>query len=168
MDWFRSPWQDVALVAASTAAFYVTTLVGVRVAGRRTLTELSAFDVVVTIALGSLLATTVVAEEPAYANGVAALVTLLALQMALGFVRRGHPTLRRLVEFEPEVVYRDGELRLGRSPLGAQLTEDELWTALRRRGVFDRATVSMVVLEPSGQISVVPVDSETDDQVVPW
>jgi uncharacterized membrane protein YcaP (DUF421 family) len=155
-DWFGAPWRDLALVVASTAAFYLTTFVGVRVAGRRTLTQLSAFDALVTIALGSLLATTVVSDEPSYANGAAALVTLLALQVGLGVLRRRVPRLRRVLEFEPEVVLRDGEPTLSNHPFGHQLSEEELWSALRRKGVFDRSSVSVVILEPSGEVSVLP------------
>lgn len=155
-DWFGAPWGDLALVAASTVAFYLTTFGAVRLAGRRTLTQLSAFDALVTIALGSLLATTVVSEDPAYAQGVVALVTLLAMQVGLGVLRRRLPGMRRVLEFEPQVVYRDGEAVLPGNPLSAQLSEQELWSALRRKGVFDRSTVSVVILEPSGEISVLP------------
>lgn len=160
MDWFSAPWGDLALVVATTTAFYVTTFAAVRIAGRRTLTQLSAFDALITIALGSLLATTVVQEDPSYANGVAALFTLLALQVLIGVLRRGFPSLQRVLEFKPEVVFREGELVLPRNPLSAQLTEEELWSALRRKGIFDRSSVAVVILEPSGEVSVLPAGYE--------
>lgn len=161
-DWFGAPFGDLALVSASTAAFYLTTFAAVRLAGRRTLTQLSAFDALVTIALGSLLATTVVSEDPSYAQGAVALVTLLALQVGLGVLRRNVPPLRRVLEFEPEVVFRDGEAVLHGNPLGHQLSEEELWSALRRKGVFDRSNVSVVILEPSGEISVLPAGQQDE------
>lgn len=161
-DWFWAPVGDLARVGATTAAFYITTFAAVRVAGRRTLTQLSAFDALVTIALGSLLATTVVSDDPPYAQGAVALVTLLSLQVVLGLLRRHVPRLRGVLEFEPQVVYRDGELQLPGNPLHAQLSEDELWSLLRQKGVFDRSAISVVILEPSGSISVLPAGHTGD------
>ena len=153
-EWFGSSWQTIAYVVAGTVAMYVSTLAAARIAGRRTLTQLSAFDTIITIAIGSLLATTSVSRDASYAQGVAVLLTLLALQLVVGAGRRRFATLSRVVEFEPQVVVRDGELRLDRSLLGAQLTAEELESALRQHGVFDVANARIVVLEPTGKFSV--------------
>lgn len=153
-DWFGTTWADVGWVVASTVAFYVTTFAAVRIAGRRTLTQLSAFDVLVTIALGSLLATTVVSDDPSYARGAAALLTLLGLQVGFAWLRMKIPVLRRVLEFPPEeLLAEDGSLDLPSSPLSAQLTEEEVMTALRQAGIFDRSQVSVIILEPTGKLS---------------
>lgn len=133
---------------------YLSTLVAVRVAGRRTLAQLSAFDVVVTIAIGSLLASTAVSRDASYAQGITALLTLLVLQVVVAAGRRRFSSLARLLEFEPRVVVRDGRVDLDESPLGAQLTRGELESALRQHGVFDSARVRLVVLEPTGRFSI--------------
>lgn len=153
-EWFVSSWDSVAYVVAGTAAMYVSTLVAIRVAGRRTLAQLSAFDVVITIAIGSLLASTSVSRDPSYAQGTTALLTLLVLQVGVAAARRRSPLLARLLEFEPRMVVRDGEVELDESLLGAQLTVGELESALRQRGVFDITNVRVVVLEPTGKFSV--------------
>ncbi len=157
-EWFGTSWQTTAYVVAGTVAMYVSTLVGARIAGRRTLTQLSAFDTIITIAIGSLLATTAVSRDASYAQGVSVLLTLLGLQLMVGAARRRFGVLRRLIEFEPQVLLRDGELRLDDSLLGAQLTPGELESALRQHGVFDLASARIVVLEPTGKFSVA-VDS---------
>ncbi len=53
-EWFVASWDVVGFVVLSTVAMYLSVLIGVRIAGRRTLAQLSAFDAVVTIALGSI------------------------------------------------------------------------------------------------------------------
>lgn len=153
-DWFGASWSTLGFVALSTVAMYLSVLVGVRLAGRRTLAQLSAFDAVVTIALGSILSTTVLSASPSYARGVTAVVTLLGLQVTLGAARRRYPKVRRLVDFDPVPLIEDGVEQPRGGPLGVQLTDDELRSALRRRGVFDVDDVDEAVLEPTGDVSV--------------
>lgn len=147
-------WSAVGTVVISTVAIYLTAVVSIRLVGRRTVAQLSAFDVVVTIALGSVVATTAVSSSTSYAEGAAALVTLLALQVTVAWARRRFARLRRLLEFAPEVVVSSGTIDLPRSLWRSQLTEDELWSQLRQRGIFDTESVVLAVLEPSGQLSV--------------
>lgn len=103
-DWFGSSWTTVAYVAGSTFAIYCSALMVIRVAGRRTVAQLSAFDVVVTIALGSLIATTAVSRDPSYAQGITALSTLLVLQVIAAALRQTFAFVRRLLDFAPCVV----------------------------------------------------------------
>lgn len=152
-DWFTAPWSTIGFVAAATAATYLTMLVAVRIAGRRTVAQLSAFDVIVTVALGSLLASTVVSSEPSYAAATTAIATLMSLQVLVAALRRRSQRIERLLEFEPEVVVRRGRFELPSSLLSSQLSEGELRSRLREQGVTDtHATV--VVLEPTGEFSV--------------
>lgn len=167
MEDLGSSWDVIGTVALSTLAIYVTAVVTVRLAGRRTVAQLSAFDAVVTIALGSVIATTAVSGTTSYVEGATAFVVLLALQVSVAWLRRRSPLLRRLLEFEPEIVVRDGEGRLPRGPWTSQLTEDELWSRLRQQGVFHPEEVTLAVLEPNGALSVVRPRARVDRGVVP-
>ncbi len=153
-EWFGSSWQTIGYVVAGTAAMYFSTLVAARIAGRRTLAQLSAFDTIITIAIGSLLASTSVSSDPSYAQGVTALLTLLALQLVVAAARRRSAIVSGLVEFQPELVVRDGRPRFDAGLLGAQLTQGELESALRQHGIFDFRSACVVVLEPTGKLSV--------------
>lgn len=153
-EWFGASWPTVGYVVAGTVAIYISTLVAVRIAGRRTVAQLSAFDLIITIAIGSLLASACVSADPSYSQYMAALITLLLLQVAVAALRRRVSILSRLLEFEPQVVVRDGTVDLDKSLLGAQLTRAELESALRHQGVFDLGQVRLVVLEPTGKVSV--------------
>ena len=153
-EWFGSTWPRVGFVAISTAATYLSVVFAIRLAGRRTLARMSAFDVVVTIALGSMLATTALSSDPSYAEGMTAVATMLVLQVLVGMLRRHSPFLRRLFDFGPLVIVRDGEADLSSSLTGHQLTETELRSALREHGVFDVGDAALVILEPDGSFSV--------------
>lgn len=160
-EWFGSSWTTVVYVAGSTVAIYCSALVAIRLAGRRTVAQLSAFDVVVTIALGSLIATTAVSRDPSYAQGITALCTLLVLQVVAAALRQRFPLVRRLLDFPPCVVVRNGALRLPSTPFGAQMTADELLSKLRERGVFHLDGVRVVIMEPTGGLSVEREDDVT-------
>ena len=153
-DWFGASWATIAYVAASTTAIYCSALLAIRIAGRRTVARLSAFDIVITIALGSLMASTAASRDPSYAQGATALVTLLVLQVVAAGLRQRFALVRRLLDFAPCVVVRDGELRLPSTPLGPQMSEDELFSRLREQGVFNLDGVRVVIIEPTGGVSV--------------
>lgn len=80
-----------------------------------------------TIAIGSLVASTSVSRDPSDVQAMAALLTLLVLQVCVAAARRRFPTIARLLEFDPRVVVRDGNVDLDKSLLGAHLT----WHGLR-------------------------------------
>lgn len=172
-EWFGASWSTIGFVVASTMAMYATLLVAARLAGRRTLAQLSAFDVIITIALGTLVSSTIVAPSPTYAQSVTAIATLLCLQIVVAAARRKFVVVQRLFEFEPEVVARGGKLQLPQGLLSSQLSEGELRSQLRQRGIFDESQVGLVILEPTGKVSVaardqpsgwlVPEPAETDD-----
>ena len=155
-EWLGASWRTIGYVIVSTAAIYASTLVAVRLAGRRTVAELSAFDVVITVAIGSLVASTATSSDPSYAAGLTALLTLLVLQVGIAALRQRSTALRRLLDFKPETVYDGTRVHLPSGPLTSQMTPDELHSKLRERGVFDLDEVTLVVVEPSGKVSVKP------------
>lgn len=158
-EWFWASWETIGFVAASTAAIYATMFVSVRIAGRRSLSQLSAFDAVVTVALGSTLASTALSSDAAYLQGATVIATLLVLQVTIAAARQRWALARRVIDFPPEEVVVDGELTLPTSPWSSQLSEDELRSLLRQKGYFDLDRLRVVLLEPSGgQISVVSLE----------
>lgn len=153
-EWFGASWSTIAWVAATTTAMYATTIITVRLAGRRTLTQLSAFDIVVTIALGSVIATTAVQRNASYVQGTTAVFTLLSLQTLLAAVRQRFPRVAGLIDFKPEPVVQDGEFTLRANPLGPQLTRSEVLSRMREKGVFTADGVHLVLIEPGGGVSI--------------
>lgn len=140
----------------TAAALYATTFALVRTAGRRTVSQLSVFDALITIAVGSVFATSVVSDPPSYGRGVAAVVTLLLLQVVVGALRQRVPRLRRLLDFSAQTVFETGQAHVDRNLLGPQLTPDEIDAAVRAAGYTDREQVAVVVLESNGSFSVIP------------
>lgn len=145
--------QQLLAVVGGTAALYGAVLVLVRVAGRRTLAQISAYDALVTIALGSVVATAALPARASVIDAVVVIVTLLVLQTLLGWLRQRFPLVQRLTDFAPMPILRSGQSHLSTSPWSAQLTVDELASRLRQQGITDLSAVDLVVLEPDGKLS---------------
>ena len=149
-----SSWPTAVGAAVGGAVVYVAALLACRLAGRRTLAQLSAFDIVVTIAIGSIAASTAVPHDAGIADGILVLLSFIAMQTVVGALRQRVAWFRRLTDFAPEVVVRDGRVDLSRSLVGAQMTIDELHARLRTRQVGDVGEVVVAILEADGSVTV--------------
>ena len=158
--WFDS-WGDIARVLLVGSAAYATLIVVLRLSGKRTLSQLNAFDFVVTVAIGSTLATILLSSDVSWSEGLAALALLVGLQFVVALVSSRWPRARSLVSTKPVVLVRDGELQhtaIARN----RLTETEVEQAVRSSGSGDLATIAAVVLETNGTLSVIPREKYGD------
>jgi uncharacterized membrane protein YcaP (DUF421 family) len=151
--WFDN-WNDVLRVALVGAAAYLALVLVLRVSGKRTLAKLNAFDFVVTVALGSTLATILLSSDVALVEGVAALVLLAALQFAVAKLTTMVPRLRSLVTADPALVVQDGEVLEG-ALARQRVSLEELRQVVRSSGYGDLAQIGAVVLETDGTLSVI-------------
>lgn len=152
--WFDS-WSELWRIVAVGVAAYVTVVLILRLSGKRTLAKLNAFDFLVTVALGSTLATILLSRDVSWSEGALALALLAALQFTVSRVSAWLPRGRSVVNARPTLLLRDG------SPLQAALrsqrvTESELRQAVRSSGYGTLAQIAAVVLESDGTLSVVP------------
>jgi uncharacterized membrane protein YcaP (DUF421 family) len=151
--WFDS-WSDVLRVLAVGAAAYGALVVLLRLSGKRTLAKLNAFDWIVSVALGSTLATILLSSDVSWTDGVVALALLAALQYAVAWTTARLPGGRSVVTARPTMLLEDG--RVLHDVLRRQrLTLDELRQAVRASGTGDLSQVAAAVLETDGSISVI-------------
>ena len=147
-------WSDVWRIAVVGVATYVCLIAVLRVSGKRTLAKMNAFDLVVTVALGSTLATILLSRDVALVEGLAALVLLVLLQLSITWLAVRSHIVRRLLKSEPTVLVRDGVL-LPDAMRAQRVTEGEIQQAVRSQGVGDLTDIAAVVLETDGSFSVI-------------
>lgn len=133
---------------------YGSLIVLLRLSGKRTLAKMNAFDLVVTVSLGSTLATILLSREVALAQGVVALAALVLLQFAIAWLSVRLKWVERLAKAEPAVLLRDGVLRQG-VMRRERVTADEIKSAVRSAGLGALEMAALVVLETDGSLSVV-------------
>jgi uncharacterized membrane protein YcaP (DUF421 family) len=133
---------------------YVALVALLRVSGKRTLSKMNAFDLVVTVALGSTLATVLLSKDVALAEGALAFALLIGLQFVVTWSSVRYRWIRRLITGEPQLLLYRGDL-LPRALRQARVTEDEVLAAVRAAGLALRGDAEAVVLETDGSFSVV-------------
>lgn len=158
--WFDS-WQDVLQVGLVGLAAYGVTVVALRVTGKRTLAQLNAFDFVVTVALGSVLATTVLSTETSLVDGASALLVLALAQVALAWLASRLPIVRNAATSSPALLVHRGRLD-DRALRENRPTESEVRQAVRSSGRGTLSGVGAVVLETDGTLSVIGQDALGD------
>jgi uncharacterized membrane protein YcaP (DUF421 family) len=149
--WFQS-WTDLGRILVVAPLAYVALVTMLRISGARTLSKLNAFDLVVTVALGSTLATVLLSSDVSLAEGVLALAVLVLLQFLVSRASLRWRRVERLVKSDPVLLYRSGFLP---GPMRrARVTEDEVRQAARAAGHASLDDVAAVVLETDGNFSV--------------
>lgn len=149
--WFDD-WAGLLRVVLVGLSAYVALVVMLRVAGKRSLAKLNAFDLVVTVALGSTLASVLLSSSVALAEGLTAMALLLTMQFVVAWSAARSHTVKRLISSEPTLVYRDGLLPAAMKR--ERVTTEELRQAARSEGYADLDAVGAIVLESDGTLSV--------------
>lgn len=148
------PGREVVATVLTGAVAYPVLLLVLRASGKRTLAKLNAFDFVVSVALGSLLASTLVGDSTSVAQGVVAAAVLILAQYVIAWTSVRVHLVRRMVRASPIVLVADGQVH--RDALGRQrVTEGELRQAIRSAGFGGYDAVGRVVLETDGSLSVI-------------
>ncbi len=146
----------VRVLAAGVCA-YVALIIVLRIAGKRSLAKLNAFDLVVTVAFGSILATVLLSKDVPLADGVLAFTMLAVLQYAVSKASIHWGPFRRFVRSEPRLLVQNGHY-LERDLKRERVTRDEVDAAIRKQGIGRIEEVAAVVLETDGSFSVIRAD----------
>lgn len=126
-----------------------------RVAGKRSLPKLNAFDLVVTVALGSTLATVLLTKDVAFIEGALAFCMLAGLQWLVSRLSVSSGRFSGLVRSQPKLLMENGAYRES-AMKEERVTSAEVDAAIRNAGVGCLKDVSAVILETDGSMSVIP------------
>ncbi|WP_257461773.1 DUF421 domain-containing protein [Archangium lipolyticum] len=150
---FYDDWHDLGRVLLVGVCAYVALVLMLRLSGNRTLSKLNAFDFVVTVALGSTLATVLLSKDVSLAEGVLAFAVLIGLQFLVTWTSVRVSWVNHLVKSEPVLLFHQGRF-LPRAMRRARVVEQEVLAVLREQGVARLDTVEAVVLETDGSLSI--------------
>ncbi|MBW0150429.1 MAG: DUF421 domain-containing protein [Phenylobacterium sp.] len=147
-------WDPIVRILVVGTAAYVALVIVLRASGKRTLSKLNAFDLVVTVAIGSTFSSILTSKDLALAEGVAALALLVGLQYAVTFLSVRIGAVDRLVKSEPSLLLKDGQPLPG-ALRQQRVTQEELRAAIRTSGGAELSDAAFVVLESDGTLSAV-------------
>lgn len=131
----------------------VAVIILTRLNGLRSLSKQSAFDFPITVATGSLIASTILSKDVSIAAGVVAATSLYVVQALISLVRLNLGFFKEAVDNTP-ILLMEGERILDANLRRARLTREDLFAKLRTAGVTDLSQVRAVVFETTADVSV--------------
>jgi len=150
---FFSSWEGVGRIIITTLLAYVSIVLILRISGKRTLAKMNAFDLVVTVALGSSLASIGLSKSVKLVDGLAGIITLVGLQYLIAWASVRFKIVQKLVKSDPRLLFHKGNY-LETALRDERVTESEVQTAARNQGFLSMQQVAAVVLETDGSFSV--------------
>lgn len=151
---FFSDWQSIIRISIISITAYLSLIFILRISGKRTLSKMNAFDFIVTIALGSTLATVILNKDVALADGILAFVCLVFLQFVISYLSSRKKRVNNLVKSTPTLIAYRGKL-LDKNMRRERIVEEDIWAILREKGVSSLDETDAVVLETDGSLTVV-------------
>ncbi|WAP51312.1 DUF421 domain-containing protein [Arthrobacter sp. ATA002] len=151
-------WQNLGItplealaVVLSAIGIYAAFFVLIRTAGQRALASWSTMDKAIVIAFGSVLGRVVLGNTPTLAAGIIGLATMFALFRLEAVLRR---TRRGAYLSSRPILLMAGEDLVQGGLKAARIEEDEVYFKLRQAGIRNFSEVALVILEPTGDVSV--------------
>jgi len=151
---FFDSWESIVRTGVTTILAYSCLILLLRISGKRTLSKMNAFDFIVTIALGSILATVLLNKSVALADGVLAFFLLIFLQYLITWLSVRYKSVSQLVKATPTLLVYKGEM-LHRAMKKERVNEDEIHAVIREKGLGSVQKADAVVLETDGSLTVV-------------
>ncbi|PVA09368.1 DUF421 domain-containing protein [Pelagivirga sediminicola] len=139
-------------IALQTLLAVFAVIVLARVNGLRSFSKMSSFDFALTVAAGSVLATMMTSADTPW-PGLVALTVLFAARFVVSFLRQKWSPIRRLTDNAPLMLFYEGRL-LEENLALSRVTRDELRAKLREANAITTGCVRAVVLEATGDVSV--------------
>ncbi len=134
---------------------YVALVLFLRLSGKRTLSKMNAFDLVITITLGSTFASVLLSKDVPLAEGLTAFAVLILMQYAVAWLSVRSAGVCRMVKSEPRLLFYGAQF-LRDAMRAERMTEGEVLAGVRARGLSSIIEVGAVVLETDGTLSVIP------------
>jgi uncharacterized membrane protein YcaP (DUF421 family) len=130
----------------------------IRLAGRRTLAELSPFDFILFLVIGGATQRALVGQDYSLTNAFVIITTLIVIDILVGLVERDSSFFRKIVRGVPTILVDHGHLLTGRMRRARVTAEEILERARALHGLETLEQIKYAILEASGDISIIPSD----------
>lgn len=167
-SWLTTTWTELTMVIISCVGIYIAVILFTRLAGLRSFSKMSSFDFAMTVAIGSLIATTILTKDPPLIQAIIGLGALYTLQIGIAKLRAISPFINNVVDNKPILLMRGSDI-LDDNLKETGVTPDDLRAKLREANVMVLSHVKAVVMETTGNISVLhseDTSQELDDYLL--
>jgi uncharacterized membrane protein YcaP (DUF421 family) len=148
----------IKIILSATFSFLFIFII-TRILGKKHMGQLTFFDYITGIALGSMIADTTNIDKSTSIDNFIAIATWAVLTMIIGFITMKIPGLRAVLDGEPSILIKKGKIQY-KELQKIKLNIDDLTMLLRRKDVFSIKEVLYAILEPDGKISILKKESD--------
>ncbi|HSX71186.1 MAG TPA: YetF domain-containing protein [Pseudomonas sp.] len=137
------------------AAIYIALLILFKLAGRRSLAQLTTFDFVLLLIIGEATQQALLGEDFSVTNAVLVIMTLIALDVGASLLKRRSERIAYLLDGSPTIVVENGvalEERLAK----ARLRLEDIMESARESGLERVEQIKFAIIERNGKISIIP------------
>ncbi|WP_034918625.1 DUF421 domain-containing protein [Gillisia sp. CAL575] len=156
--WFEASGTSLLAISITAIGIYVAVILFTRIAGKRSFSKMSSFDFAMTVAIGSILASTILSKSVSLLQGVVGLGMVYILQIFVAILRRSSH-VEKIIDNNP-LMLMDGKQILHENLKKARVTESDLRSKLREANVLELSQVRAVIFEATGDISVLHTKDE--------
>ena len=157
--WFEASSTSLIAICLTAIGIYLAVIIFTRIAGKRSFSKMSSFDFAMTVAIGSIMATTILSNIVSMVQGIVGLAIVYILQISAALLRR-FEFFQKAIDNTP-LLLMDGEKILEDNLRKARVTESDLRSKLREANVIQRSQIKAVIFETTGDISVMHADDDT-------
>lgn len=155
--WFTFSADGMLAIALTGIGIYVVIIVLTRLMGKRSFSKMSSFDFAITVALGSMVATTVLSKSVGLWDGTVGIAVMYVLQLGMAYLRR-FKIISKITDNTPLLLMKGNKV-LHDNLKKARVTESDLKAKLREANVLELHQVRAVVFETTGDIAVLHTDN---------
>lgn len=159
--WFQFKEMDLLAILLTAIGIYIAVILFTRIAGKRSFSKMSSFDFAMTVAVGSMIATTVLSKSVSLWDGVIGMGAVYVLQISVALLRRYKP-VQKVVDNVP-LLLMDGTEILHDNLKKARVSESDLRSKLREANVIRLKEVRAVIFEATGDISVMHTEDDNEE-----
>ena len=161
-SWIMIDEYQIIGIMVSVIVFYFCLILFTRIAGLRSFSKLSSYDLAMTVGIGSILASTVLSKSTSLLQGVFAIGMLFLLQALVSIIRRKVKPIKDLLDNQPIILMAHGEY-LWDNLKEAKISTNDIKQILRKNGIKSRSEVFAVVMETTADMSVIKNDDTAPD-----
>lgn len=148
------------IVLRATAMFFAVYLL-LRLLGKRELGQMAPFEIVMLVVMGDLIQQGITHNDFSITGATLAISTFAFWGLVLGWIAYVSPRFKKVLEGEPRVIIRDGEL-LENNLRRDRMTRGEVESEMRLAGIGSMRDVAWGILEPQGKISFIKREPDDD------
>ena len=138
------------------AAMYLVLIILFKIAGRRSLSELTTFDFVLLLIIGEATQQALLGDDFSVTNSILIIATLIAIDVGFPLAKQRSTRLSKFLDGDPTIIVEDGHFLKARMKKARISEADIMETARSSQGIIDISDIRFAIIERNGSISIIP------------